>query len=250
MTRFMSLATADSSPLVHLLHGRGAAGASESATSPTISSTFSCIARVLVDRQRQVALRGDHGPDLVAGDDAQVVDREDVGGIRHRHDELVVLDRDRAGRCSVARGPRRAAWRRSASISYRPRSTNDSPICWATAWAMPGSASRPESTRNCAQRLAVGLGERVLQLGVGDDACLHQDLARAACRSRESRRADLPAPTRVHAASSASAAARMMSRGASDPARLVPDPDRDGALGHEHPETSDGPWRLVPRRRA
>ena len=46
----------------------------------------------LVDRGDQIALGGDDRPDLLARDDADVVDREDVGRVGHRDDEFVVLD--------------------------------------------------------------------------------------------------------------------------------------------------------------
>ncbi len=48
-----------------------------------------------LDRADQVALGGNDRADVAAGDDSQIVDREDVGGVRHRHDQLVVLDANR-----------------------------------------------------------------------------------------------------------------------------------------------------------
>ena len=49
----------------------------------------------LVDRGNQVTLGGHCRPNLLAGHDANVVNREDVGGIGHRDHQRVSLDADR-----------------------------------------------------------------------------------------------------------------------------------------------------------
>ena len=149
MMRFMSLATGrtprstSSSSSV----GRRVADGDPRRRRPC-SSTF-CLHARRTSRSRltQVALGRDDRADLVAGHDAQVVDREDVRRVGHRDDELVVLERDRQHRVARARGPARAASPRSGRSRTRRGRRRCRPICSATAWAIFGPRSRSRARR-------------------------------------------------------------------------------------------------------